>query len=89
MIFQDRGRKDQQGKPPDQAGIDEMYTQVNKMVVPDIQLVKMIIKGKGENADRPVGTEIPPGSDISRIPDTFIIYDTVKIVKMERTIEGV
>jgi hypothetical protein len=47
MIFQCGERKDQQGKPPDQAGIDEMDGQVNKMVVPDIKLVKMIIKGKG------------------------------------------
>jgi hypothetical protein len=61
MIFYCRGRKDQQCKRPDQAGIDEMNDQVYKMPITDIEVVEMIIKGKCEKADRTVRSIIPPG----------------------------
>jgi hypothetical protein len=53
VILQCGGGEEQQCKPPDQAGIDEMDKQVNKMVIPDIKLVEMIIESKGEHSDRP------------------------------------
>ena len=60
-----------------------MDDQVNKMVVTDIKLVKMIIKGKGECTNRTIRTKIPNGFHIRQITDIRVIDDVAKIVKME------
>jgi len=66
-----------------------MDDKVNKMVVPDIKLVKMIIKSKGEYTDETRRIEIPPGLYIQQILNFRIIDDDRVIVKMEGTIKGV
>jgi hypothetical protein len=89
MIFQGGGRKDQHGEPPDQYCIDKMNEQVNKMPVPDIELIEMIIKGESKKGDGAVRAVIPPGFYIPQVADLFIIDEGVYIVKLEGTAEGV
>ena len=60
-----------------------MNDQVNKMVVPYIKLVKMIIKGKREITERPGRNVVPPGFHIRQIMNLRIIDNIAKIVKME------
>ena len=66
-----------------------MDDKVNKMVVPDIKLVKMIIKGKGKYAGETCRIKIPPGLDILQIMNFRIIDDDREIVKMKGTVKGI
>jgi hypothetical protein len=53
------------------------------MVVLDIKLVKMIIKGKSEYTNWTGRIEIPPGADILQILNFRIIDDVGVIIKMK------
>lgn len=53
------------------------------MVVGDIKLMEMIIKGKRKYTDRPVRTKVPPCFYIAQVMDAVVIDNAGKIVKME------
>ena len=60
-----------------------MDNQVNKMVIRNMKLVEMIIKGKGEYTERAGWIEVPPGLNIRQFIDQCIIDNVQIIVKME------
>ena len=66
-----------------------MDGQVNIVIVPDVQLVKMIIQDKSENPHGTGGVVVPPGFNIRNVPDPGIVNNTGEIIKMEGTGKGV
>jgi len=89
LVFHDGRGKDQQRKPPDQDGIDEMDKQVDQVPGTYIQLAEMVIHGKGQERYGAVRARFPDGREIRQVTDLRIVDDGTEVVELEGTIEGI